>query len=183
MPSFVPQARRLAALTLALTLAGAAGAQAQTVVTSTIAPVSLDDPGTYPTQETIGTFTFSVPADALLTGVTISGLFGNNVFSPNTAPGVFTLGGVDVFTCNAGDPCWGSSTETSWSYTFTAADLANLGSLDGGNVVFAVTQTGAGDIQTDFTTLTLDYIPEPGSLAVFASALLGMGLVIRRVRA
>jgi hypothetical protein len=117
--------------------------------TATIGPVSLDDPGIYPTPELLGTFNFA--------------------------------GNVLVFTCNVGDACWGSDTETPWSYTFTQADLA---ALESGSADFSVIQTGIGNVQADTTTLSLDvYVPEPASIAVFGASLLGLGLILRRTRA
>ncbi len=169
-------------LGLALLLAGAVTpAHADTILTPTIVAQSLADPGVYPTFETIGTFTFTTPAYGTLVGATVSGQFGNSILSPDTAPGTYTVGGVTVFTCNLGDDCWGSAAETAWSYTFAPAELADLSS---GTVVFGVSQTAPYQVQTDLTTLTLDFkIPEPSTLALFGAALLGMGLAVRRTRA
>jgi hypothetical protein len=149
--------------------------------TATIGPVSLDDPGIYPTPELLGTFNFASSPYISLLGATVSGDWGTSPFSPNTAPGTYYVGNVLVFTCNVGDACWGSDTETPWSYTFTQADLA---ALESGSADFSVIQTGIGNVQADTTTLSLDvYVPEPASIAVFGASLLGLGLILRRTRA
>ncbi len=169
-----------AAALMAFLAAGPAAAQEATE-TSTIGPVSLDDPGTYPTTETLGTFNFATSPYITLLGATISGDWGISPLSPNTAPGNYYVGNVLVFTCNPGDSCWGSNTETPWSYTFTASDLA---ALESGDVNFTAYQTGLGQVQADTTTLSLDvYVPEPASMALFATSLLGLGLLMRRARA
>ncbi len=174
------RAAGLGAAALVALAASPASAQ-QAVETATIGPVSLDDPGTYPSTLLLGTFDFAASPYITLLGATISGEWGATPFSPNTAPGNYYVGNVLVFTCNPGDACWGSNTETPWSYTFTPADFA---ALESGSADFTVSQTGLGNVQADTTTLTLDvYVPEPATVAVFGASLLGLGLILRRNRA
>lgn len=176
--------------TSAAALMLATAAQAQTVtITSTVAATSLDDPGSYPTVENIGNFSFDVPAYYTLIGATISGGNGNSALTPTTAAGVYSVAGDTVFTCSLGDACTVSDAETAWSFSFTAGELAdlvagtsNVDQLE--NLVFNISQTDQGNINLDTTTLTLEFaVPEPGSLALLGASLAGMGLLARRKRA
>jgi hypothetical protein len=163
----------------ALIAAQPAYAQLETL-TYTIAPVSLADPGAYPTLETIGNFgNAALGQYDTLVSASVSGDFGYNVLSPNTAAGLYYVGGELAFTCNDGDDCWGSSVETPWSFSnFTAADLA---AISAGDTAFTVSQTDFGQVQTDTTTLTLEvYVPEPASIALFGVSVLGFGLLVRQ---
>jgi hypothetical protein len=182
---------RACALGLTAVLAAGAphAARAQTAtITSTIAAQNFGDPLTYPANETIGTFGFNVPAYYTLIGATVSGDWGNSFLTPNTAAGTYSVGGVTVFTCNDGDACWGSETETPWSFTFTAQELDSLVASTSNHsqaedVLFSVIQSEAGNVNTDTTTLTLLFaVPEPGSLALFGAGVLGLGLITRRKR-
>lgn len=180
--SFPSRAGSAGAVALAAMLAAApASAQTETL-TYTIAPTVLADPGTYPATQTIGNFGNAALGqyDTILSA-TISGNFGVDVFTPDTAPGVYSVAGITVFTCNDGDVCWGSDTQTAWSYNFTASDLQ---ALYAGDSAFTVAQSDIGAVATDTTTLTIDvFVPEPASIALFGVSLLGAGLILRRSRA
>ena len=183
---------RLAAVALAgLALSPIAAAQTPTIVISQIQPQYLDDPGTYPTLLNIGTFSYTDPAFSTLVGATVTGAFGSltNPFDTSTAPGIYSVGGVNVFTCNVGDLCWSNSNgEVDWSYTFTSAELASLAqgsNVDQAmNIAFDLLQTGVGNADTDVTTLTLDFeVPEPTTITLMAAGLLGLVAVRRSKRA
>lgn len=180
LPRALNRATRLAAGAFGMAVVGAGMAHADLIKTALLNPTSLDDPGSYPTLLTIGTFTWTPPAIGTLVSASISGDWGTSFLTPDTAAGTYTVAGVTVFTCNDGDACWGSDSETAWSYTFAPGELAALT----GSAVFAVSQSDSGNVNIDTTTLTLDYnVPEPASLALFGAALLSMGLMARRNRA
>jgi hypothetical protein len=166
---------------VALLAAPAAHAEIETL-TYTIGASSLNDPGVYPTELTIGNFGNSaLDQYDTIVGATVAGQFGYNALSPTTAAGIFSVGASEVFVCNDGDDCWGGSVETPWAYTFTADEYADLAN---GNTAFTVQQTDFGQIQTDVTTLTLEIsVPEPATIALFGASLLGMGMLLRRNRA
>lgn len=173
--------RRATALAALLACAAPGAARADLIKTLTIDPVTLDDPGSYPSTLTIGTFTWTVPAIGTLVSAMISGAWGTSFLSPTTAPGIYTLAGATVFTCNVGDNCYGSDSQTAWSFNgFTPGQLT---ALNTGSAVFAVSQSDLGNVNVDTTTLVLDYnVPEPASLALFGAALLSTGLMARRNR-
>jgi hypothetical protein len=146
------------------------------------------DPGDYPlTSVLVGDFNFIIPAGYTVVGGTISGTFGNNDISPITAPGDYFIdnGIVKVAACDDSltgtAPCDSGSVPTSWSYTLTAGDLANLTTeISAGSVDFTAVQNFAVSIQTGTTTLDLVLSPEPGTLYVLCGGLAGIALIRRR---
>jgi hypothetical protein len=130
---------------------------------------------------TIGTFTFSIPASELVTGITISGSFGNGD-SGTTALSDYYLGfagdetAVEVASCdNILDDCYSAQNgPTSWSYTLTAGDVSTLSSaIAGGSLDFTYTW----DDNTQFAfpgfdqyvyagavTLDIQTTPEPATV-------------------
>lgn len=166
------------------------------VIVSNIAeyngPADFDfNAGDYPLAPvTIGDFLFSIPANQVVTGATISGTFGNNDVSSNTALSDYFVnsGVIEVASCD--DPtanCFSGQTgvPTPWSYTFTANDLKNLSAaFSSGSLDFSVVQNFAISVQTGVTTLTIDTAastaPEPSTFFVIGGGLVVLGCLRRR---
>jgi hypothetical protein len=147
---------------------------------------------------TIGTFTFSIPASALVTGITISGSFGNSD-NGTTALSDYYLGfaghetAVEVAGCDSIlANCYSNQNgPTTWSYTLTSANLSSLGSaIAGGSLDF--TYTWDNNAQFAFPgydqyvyagdpTLTIQVAPEPASVTLCLCSLAGI-TVLRRFR-
>ena len=142
---------------------------------------------------TIGTFTFSIPVSELVTGITLSGTFGN-ADNGTTALSDYYLGysghemAVEVASCDSIlDDCYSRQNgPTAWNYTLTAGNLSTLASaIAGGSLDFTYTW----DNNTEFAfpgydqyvyagapTLDIQVTPEPatvlmcfGGLAVIAT--------------
>jgi hypothetical protein len=158
-------------------------------------PNGYDFVSTFPPggSTTIGTFTFSIPAGGIVTGITISGTFGNGD-SGTTALSDYYLGfsgdetAVEVAGCDSIlANCYSNQNgPTAWTDTLTAANLSTLASaIAGGSLDFTYTW----DNNTQFavmgfdqyvyagaSTLGIQVTPEPatalmcfGGLAVIAA--------------
>jgi hypothetical protein len=163
-------------------------------------PNGYDFVSTFPPSgsTTIGTFAFSIPAGALVTGITISGTFGNPD-NGTTAQSDYFLGysghetAVEVAGCDSilADCYSAQNGPTMWTYTLTSANLSTLapaiasGSLDftytwDNNTQFAFpgyTQyVYAGD-----PTLAIQTTPEPAPALLCFCGLAGIA-VLRRFR-
>jgi len=118
-------------------------------------PTYYDSPNGYdfvatfppPGSTTIGTFTFSIPASALVTGITISGTFGNPD-NGSTALSDYYFGftgdetAVEIAACDSIlANCYSNQNgPTPWTYTLTAANLSTLGSaITSGSLNFTYT--------------------------------------------
>jgi hypothetical protein len=90
-------------------------------------------PTTPPAFITIGTFSFTIPAGLHVTGITVSGSYGNND-SPTTALADFFINftgsgsPVEVAACdNPASDCFSDTNgPTPWKYTFTSSDLTKV---------------------------------------------------------
>lgn len=137
-----------------------------------------------PYDITIGTFDFSIPADYVVTGATISGTFGD-VNSATTALADLYVDGGNIKVAGCDDysaACFNGTVDGSlvaWSYTFTNAELSALtsGSLD-----FAAIQNSFSAVVIGSPTLDiqLTQTPEPSSAFALAGALLAFAAWRRR---
>ena len=107
---------RLAALALAAGLTGAAHAGS---FSATLPEFNGDGSNT---TQTMGTFTFVIPAGETTTGATVSGTFGNSATTSTSVHDVFADG---ILVASCPDKlafCWITG-PVAWSHTFTAAEL------------------------------------------------------------
>lgn len=163
-------------------------------------PDGYDFVSTFPSPDstTIGTFNFSIPVSALVTGITISGTFGNPDVG-TTALSDYYLGysgdetAVQVASCDSvSDDCYSAQNgPTAWTYTLTATDLSTLASaIASGSLDFTFTW----DNNTDFAfegydqyvyagdpTLEIQVTPEPAGVVLCFCGLAGLA-VLRRFR-
>lgn len=152
---------------------------------------------------TIGTYTFTIPTDVSVTGITILGAFGNSDV-PNTALSDYFLGfagnetAVEVAQCDSASAnCYsGQEGPYSWSATLTAAQIATLapaftaGSLDftytwGSSPAipdfFSPTGYDAQYVYTGATTIDVSLSPEPATVLFCLSGMAGI-VALRRFR-
>lgn len=146
---------------------------------------------------TIGSYSFTIPATDLVTGITISGTFGNGD-SATTALSDYYLGfsgnemAVPVAGCDSISADCAQGGPTPWTYTLTSADLTTLASAIGnGSLDFTYTWDAAqiafpGFDQSVYAgPATIDIqvtpTPEPASVLLLFSALAGIA-VFRRFR-
>jgi len=152
-----------------------------------------------PAETTIGTFTFTIPVGDYVTGITISGTFGNGD-SPTTALSDYYLGfaGTDatetevpVAFCD--DPnanCASAGSPTAWSATLTPSQIAALGpGLAAGSLDFTYTwdtPTFAIPgvdlfVYAGPATLDIAYAPEPSTVLFCLGGFAGV-VLFRRFR-
>jgi hypothetical protein len=147
---------------------------------------------------TIGTFTFSIPLGDLVTGITISGAFGN-ADSPTTALSDYYLGfsgdetAVEVAMCDSINAnCYSNGNgPTSWTYTLTSGNLSTLASaIASGSLNFTYTWDNnsqfaiAGYSQYVYAsapTIAIQVTPEPAGLLLCLGGLAGI-VALRRFR-
>ena len=128
-----------------------------------------NDPGPFPTY-TIGAFNI-LPGDS---AITISGTFGNSVVGSSAGTNVY-LGSILVGQCVEFTACYFGT--TGWSDTLSAAQIASLGT---GFVNLTAVQTSQYVIRMGDTTLDQVNTPEPSSIFLFGTSLLGVGSLLRR---
>jgi hypothetical protein len=132
------------------------------------------DPGPYQPPTIVGTFNI-LSGD---TGITISGTFGNSTVGSSSGANLF-LGSLLVGQCTETGAC--DSAIVPWSDTLTAAQIASLGT---GIVDFTVVQTSEVVIRLGTTTLDqstgASAVPEPSSVALLGTGLLGFAGLVRR---
>jgi hypothetical protein len=170
---------------LALGFAPLAGAQA-TVITSVLPQVSNAFGGPYPGPVTeVGSFSYTVPRGTIISGVTISGTFGNSVNNTSAATRVFLNGNL-VATCVINTTCYNPSTTapTAWSFTLPDSEAVAVAN---GTATLTWIQDSPTTTQLGVTTLTLQVgsaVPalDVRALAALALLLACVGAWILRAR-
>jgi hypothetical protein len=169
----------LAAATLCTLLVGAPSLPAQ-VVTSSLPEFSGAQHETdFPQPAvTVGTFSFTPPSGATLMSAILNGSFSNSQSSSTAGVDVF-VDDVLVARCVRLDPCYeGVAGGVPFFFTFTPEQLAIFSS---GSVTVTAVQTSESFIRLGPMELTLTYapvtsvVPEPATMTLLASGLLGLG--------
>ena len=133
----------------------------------------------YPFVWAVGTFNYVIPAGHNIMWARVSGQFGNSVVSSTAAQDLY-VDGIKVATCVYRSPtCWSGGPEQ-WTYNFTSSEF---GALADGSANFYSDQTDCCVVRLGATTLEIQTqatVPEPSTVALVASGLVGMLALVRR---
>jgi hypothetical protein len=147
----------------------------------TLPPLSI--PFTFPfSPQTMGTFSFVIPSNEIVTGAFISGAFGNSQGISFVGADVFA-DGVDIARCPP--PAAGvislclTEVRTPWTFAFPESEFSLL--LDGSLVLTAMTEV-SGPLRLDTSTLTIttSVVPEPSLVFLLTSGVAFLTLMRRR---
>lgn len=173
-------------LVLTPTFSASASNTAPSGDTSDYEGVFYDGVSTFPPASiSIGTFSFTIPAGESVAGATISGTFGD-VNIPTTTLTDLYVDGIDVAGCDSFDADCATGDNypslVSWSHTFTGSELTSLASdFSAGTLDFTAVQNFPfGEIVVGTPVLTIDAVPEPGSILTLATVLAFAALGLRK---
>lgn len=178
-------ARLAAPLALATTLAAtlATGAQAAVVVATLPDFDGPEHEFGFPIDlGIVGTFSFALPASAVITSAVFSGVYGTSFPVYTTAAYDVEIEGETIVVCAPLDPdCTEFDGPVFRPFSFALGASTYTGLLDG-LADLRVIQTSDFIVRLGSPTLTIEYqaVPAPGSVALAGLALLLSGAALRR---
>jgi hypothetical protein len=129
-----------------------------------------------------GPFTYALPSGNTIVSATLSGTYGTPAYPWSTAGFDAIVDGTSVTVCAPFDPsCWFDGAPfRAFSIPLPSSLFA---ALYDGSATLTISQTNQFTVRYGSPTLTIGYVPEPGTVALVCVALLsllGFGLMRRR---